>query len=154
MTTEHDTINTLSELIHTAPQDVVQACVGMLHSRHGDSFASHSEVIAMLDSVSYARETLFHSGTYSTEIHSFFAGARAQRLLSPFTTGPDKALAEELRKAIFDVELMIELNQVTDGPRNQKERAEQAERHALVGRLAKIRRALHRSKEIIENLEA
>lgn len=63
-------------------------------------------------------------------------------------------LAEELRKAIFDVELMIELNQVTDGPRNSKERVEQAERHALVGRLTKIRRALYRSKDVIENLEA
>lgn len=63
-------------------------------------------------------------------------------------------LVKELRKAIFDVELMIELNQVTDGPRNQKERAEQAECHALVGRLAKIRRALYRSKGVIENLEA
>ena len=66
----------------------------------------------------------------------------------------DAALVEELRKAIFDVELMIETNQVTDGPRNQNERAEHAERHALVGRLTKIRRALYRSKDIIENLEA
>lgn len=63
-------------------------------------------------------------------------------------------LAEDLRKAIFDVELMIELNQVTNGPRNSKERTEQAERHALVGRLTKIRRALYRSKDVIENLEA
>jgi hypothetical protein len=74
-------------------------------------------------------------------------GERASRML-------DAALVEELRKAIFDVELMIETNQVTDGPRNQKERAEHAERHALVSRLAKIRRALYRSKNIIENLEA
>ena len=71
-------------------------------------------------------------------------------------TSPEsyKALAEELRKAIFDVELMIEVNQVTDGPRNSKERVERAERHALVGRLTKIRRALYRSKDVIENLEA
>jgi len=67
---------------------------------------------------------------------------------------PDAEIVEDLCKAIFDVELMIETNQVTDGPRNQKERAEQAERHALVGRLTKIRRALYRSKDIIENLEA
>lgn len=65
-----------------------------------------------------------------------------------------KELSEDLRKAIFDVELMIELNQVTDGPRNQNERAEHAERHALVGRLSKIRRALYRSKDVIEHLEA
>lgn len=63
-------------------------------------------------------------------------------------------LVEDLRKAIFDVELMIQTTQVTDGPRNSKERTEHAERHALVGRLTKIRRALYRSKDLIENLEA
>jgi hypothetical protein len=70
------------------------------------------------------------------------------------TANPNNELAEELRKAIFDVELMIETNRVTDGPRNQKERAEQAEQHALVNRLAKIRRALYRAKDVIDNLEA
>lgn len=63
-------------------------------------------------------------------------------------------LAEELRKAIFDVELMIQTTQVTDGPRNSKERTEHAERHALVGRLTKVRRALYRSLDVIDNLEA
>lgn len=66
----------------------------------------------------------------------------------------DFQLADDLRKAILDVELMIETNRVTDGPRNQKERAGQAEQHALVGRLTRIRRALYRSKDIVENLEA
>lgn len=70
------------------------------------------------------------------------------------SVNPNAELVEELRKAIFDVELMIEVNQVTDGPRNSRERVEQAERHALVGRLAKIRRALYRSKDVIENLES
>lgn len=62
-------------------------------------------------------------------------------------------LVEELRKAIFDVELIIQVNQVTNGPRSNKERVEQSERHTLVSRLSKIRRALYRSKDIIENLE-
>lgn len=62
-------------------------------------------------------------------------------------------LTNDINKAIFDVELMIETNQVTDGPRNSKERVEQAERHALVNRLTKIRRTLYRSKDIISNLD-
>ena len=86
MTSEHNNINynDLSELVNTAPAELCQACVGMLHSRYGDSFASDSEVAAMMNNVSYARATLFYSGTYGAEILSFFAGARAQRLLTPF----------------------------------------------------------------------
>jgi len=68
-------------------------------------------------------------------------------------SSPNGELVEDLRKAIFDVELMVQTNQVTDGPHSSKERTEHAERHALVRRLAKIRRALYRSKDIIENLE-
>lgn len=81
-------------------------------------------------------------------------GALGKSLYGPPKEDPNKTLADELRRAILDVELMIELNQVTDGPRNQKERAEHAERHALVSRLTKIRRALYRSKDVIENLES
>lgn len=94
MTTEHDNINNLSELIHTAPKELIQACVGMIHSRYGDSFATYSEVAVMLNDTSHARETLFHSGSYKSDILSFFAGARAQRLLTPLTVADALELAE------------------------------------------------------------
>lgn len=66
-----------------------------------------------------------------------------------WTTDVDTALEKEIKDAIFEAELLIEVFNVKDGPRNSKERAEQAEMHQRVRQLTKIRRALYRSLDAV-----
>lgn len=58
-------------------------------------------------------------------------------------------LEGELKAAIFEIELLIETTQVSDGPRNSKERTEQQEQHQRVNQYTKIRRALYRSLDAL-----
>jgi hypothetical protein len=58
-------------------------------------------------------------------------------------------LVTEIKDAIFEVELLIEVHRTPDGPRTAKQRTEFAEMNQRVGQLTKVRRALYRALEAI-----
>jgi len=69
------------------------------------------------------------------------------------TFNPYKEIVAEIKTAISEVELLIEVTQVKDGPRNSMERTAHAERHQRVRQFTLIRRALYRSLDVIDHLE-
>src|SRR5262245_57005509 len=79
---EHELGEMAGLFVTQATDKAISHCIHFLSDLHGDSFATRDERKAILNDMSYARETLYH--VYHLEVFSYLCGYLAATTQSQF----------------------------------------------------------------------